>query len=95
MFVTTKVMLVAAPAGDKTPPEVHPGTVCRVLMERKLSQYPGLKEFCQKLYDQSHRSPHLLACMVDTYEEMLEMGCENSEEVLQKALQVGTRLPQH
>jgi len=44
----TKVILVATPASDKTPPEVHPGTVCRVLMERKLSQYPGLKEFCQK-----------------------------------------------
>ena len=57
-------------------------------MNRRLSQFPGLKEFCQKLYDQSHRSPHLLACMVDTYEEMLEMGCSDAEGVLQKALQV-------
>nr|KAG5689295.1 hypothetical protein BaRGS_033087 [Batillaria attramentaria] len=59
-----------------------------VLMERKLSQYPGLKEFCQGLYDKKIRSPHLLACMVDTCEEMLEMGCDNPDSVLQRALEV-------
>lgn len=63
-----------------------------VLMDRKLSQYPGLKEFCQGLYDKSVRSPHLLACMIDTYEEMLEMKCDNSDAVLQKALELCTAL---
>ncbi|XP_076464343.1 protein farnesyltransferase/geranylgeranyltransferase type-1 subunit alpha-like [Babylonia areolata] len=58
------------------------------LKDRKLSQYPGLDKFCQQLYDQGTRSPHLLACMVDSYEEMLELGCDSADAVLQKALQL-------
>lgn len=60
-----------------------------VVQEKKLSKYPGIMEFCQGLYDQSIRSPHLLACMVDIYEEKLELGCDNPEGTLDKALKVG------
>ncbi|XP_046368309.1 protein farnesyltransferase/geranylgeranyltransferase type-1 subunit alpha-like [Haliotis rufescens] len=59
-----------------------------VLLDRELSKYPGLMEFCTELYDNRYRSPYLIACMVDTYEEMLELGCEEKESVLQKALEL-------
>ncbi|XP_025093432.1 protein farnesyltransferase/geranylgeranyltransferase type-1 subunit alpha-like [Pomacea canaliculata] len=59
-----------------------------VVQEKKLSKYPGIMEFCQGLYDQSIRSPHLLACMVDIYEEKLELGCDNPEGTLDKALKL-------
>jgi protein farnesyltransferase/geranylgeranyltransferase type-1 subunit alpha len=45
-------------------------------------------DFCLELYDKSIRSPHLLACMVDVYEEMMEQGCKKKEEVLDKAVKV-------
>ncbi|XP_041367949.1 protein farnesyltransferase/geranylgeranyltransferase type-1 subunit alpha-like [Gigantopelta aegis] len=59
-----------------------------VLLDRELSKYPGLIEFCLKLYEDQIRSPYLIACMVDTYEEMLELDCEDKDNVLKKALEL-------
>ncbi|XP_064601491.1 protein farnesyltransferase/geranylgeranyltransferase type-1 subunit alpha-like [Liolophura sinensis] len=59
-----------------------------VLLDKELSTYPGLLEFCQKLFDERYRSPYLIACMVDTYEEMLELGCKQPEETLSKAIEL-------
>ncbi|XP_061184244.1 protein farnesyltransferase/geranylgeranyltransferase type-1 subunit alpha-like isoform X1 [Saccostrea echinata] len=57
-----------------------------VLMDFELYKYPGLLEFCQQLYDDRYRSPYLIACMIDTYEEMLEQNCGEQREVLEKAV---------
>jgi hypothetical protein len=57
-------------------------------MDFELHKYPGLLEFCQQLYDDRYRSPYLIACMIDTYEEMLEENCGERKEVLQKAVSV-------
>ena len=59
-------------------------------MDRELSTYPGLIEFCLKLYEDQIRSPYLIACMIDTYEEMLELGCNDKNNVLKKVLEVYT-----
>ena len=53
-----------------------------------MSQFPGLLDFCQHLYDKQIRSPYLLGCMVDIYENMLELGCDEKSEILKKAVQV-------
>ena len=60
----------------------------RVLSERKLSEFPSLMEFCVELYSKHIRSPFLMACMIDNYEEMLEQGKPKKEENLQNATQV-------
>nr|XP_034330333.1 protein farnesyltransferase/geranylgeranyltransferase type-1 subunit alpha [Crassostrea gigas] len=57
-----------------------------VLMDFELHKYPGLLDFCQQLYDERYRSPYLIACMIDTYEEMLEQNCGEQREVLEKAV---------
>lgn len=59
-----------------------------VLMDHDLENYPQVMAFCQELYSQCYRSPYLMAYMIDTYEEMLEHGCENKQEVLTKAEQL-------
>ncbi|KAK3587486.1 hypothetical protein CHS0354_003628 [Potamilus streckersoni] len=59
-----------------------------VLLEKNLSQYPNILDFCKQLYDDRYRSPYLIAYMIDAYEEMLELGCSNKDEVLSKALQL-------
>lgn len=60
----------------------------RVLLDRELSKYPHVLDFCKGLYDDRYRSPYLMGYMVDTYEEMLEQGCENKQETLNKASEV-------
>ena len=57
-------------------------------MDFELHKYPGLLDFCQQLYDDRYRSPYLIACMIDTYEEMLEENCGERKDVLQKAVSV-------
>lgn len=62
--------------------------IFRVLLDRELSTYPGLMEFCQQLYNDRYRSPYLIACMIDAYEEMLENNNGDQEETLKKSVQV-------
>ena len=57
-----------------------------VLLDHKLCDYPEVMEFCQDLYSKQIRSPFLIACMIDCYEEKLEDG--KVDDNLQKALQV-------
>lgn len=57
-------------------------------MDYELSKYPGLMEFCQQLFEDRYRSPYLIACMIDAYEEMLEQNCQEKDDVLQKATKV-------
>ena len=57
-------------------------------MDYDLHKWPGLMEFCNQLYEDRYRSPYLIACMVDAYEEMLEQQCEEKDSILNKALKV-------
>ncbi|KAK3096174.1 hypothetical protein FSP39_024024 [Pinctada imbricata] len=59
-----------------------------VLLDFDLHKWPGLLEFCMKLYEERYRSPYLIACMVDAYEEMLEQKCGEKNSVLSKALEL-------
>ena len=61
----------------------------RVLLGRRLSEHPGLKEACQDLYSRQIRSPFLLAMLVDIYEEE-EAGEGRGQESLGQALEVRT-----
>ncbi|RUS80821.1 hypothetical protein EGW08_011442, partial [Elysia chlorotica] len=63
-----------------------------VLSERKLSEFPSLMDFCVELYSKHIRSPFLMACMIDNYEEMLEQGKPKKEENLQNATQLCNEL---
>ncbi|BFZ01724.1 hypothetical protein BsWGS_04763 [Bradybaena similaris] len=63
-----------------------------VLLDRKLSDSPNVMEFCQELYCKQIRSPFLLACMIDCYEELMELGKPKKEENLQKATQLCNEL---
>ena len=62
--------------------------IFRVLLDRELSTYPGLMDFCQQLYDDRYRSPYLIACMIDAHEEMLENNNCDREHTLMKAVEV-------
>ena len=64
------------------------GHYFRVLLDRELSKYPEVLDFCMGLYNDRYRSPYLMGYMVDTYEEMLEQGCDNKQETLTKASEV-------
>ncbi|XP_074641472.1 protein farnesyltransferase/geranylgeranyltransferase type-1 subunit alpha-like [Tubulanus polymorphus] len=59
-----------------------------ILMNKKISRYPGLREFCDELYNKHIHSPYMIACLIDIYDEMLELGCENKSEILQKAVKL-------
>ena len=50
--------------------------------------YPGVLDFCKKLYSENIRSPHLLAFMVDCYDELLSTDYKDKESLLNEALQV-------
>ncbi|GFR87323.1 protein farnesyltransferase/ geranylgeranyltransferase type-1 subunit alpha [Elysia marginata] len=63
-----------------------------VLSEKKLCEFPSLMEFCLELYSKHIRSPFLMACMIDNYEEMLEQGKPKKEENLQNATQLCNEL---
>ncbi|CAL1530939.1 unnamed protein product [Lymnaea stagnalis] len=63
-----------------------------VLLDRKLFDNPSVLEFCHDLYSKQIRSPFLIACMIESYEEMLEFGKPKKEETLQKALQLCNEL---
>ncbi|GAB1607862.1 protein farnesyltransferase/ geranylgeranyltransferase type-1 subunit alpha-like [Argonauta hians] len=64
-----------------------------LLIPNGLCNYPQLLEFCLELYNTNVTSPHLLACMVDIYESMLEKDPLNRE-VLTKATQICDSLSQ-
>ncbi|XP_070540017.1 protein farnesyltransferase/geranylgeranyltransferase type-1 subunit alpha-like [Ptychodera flava] len=59
-----------------------------VLSEKEMYSYPGVMEFCMKLYDSDIRSPYLLGFMIDMYEEMLEANTPEREETLGKATEL-------
>ena len=59
-----------------------------VLLDRELSKFPDVLDFCKSLYADRYRSPYLMGYMVDTYEEMLEQGCGDKQETLDKASEV-------
>ena len=62
---------------------------CRVLQECSLHRSDGVMEFCENLLSKSIRSPHLLAFMIDCFEEMLEeRDCEDQDATLRRALEV-------
>ena len=59
-----------------------------ILRGRKLSEYPGLSQFCEELYSKHIRSPFLFSLMVDICEEKVESKSEDTQEQLTKALGV-------
>ncbi|XP_013383155.1 protein farnesyltransferase/geranylgeranyltransferase type-1 subunit alpha [Lingula anatina] len=59
-----------------------------ILADKEISQYPGLMEFCHKLYQENIRSPHLLAFMIDCYENMLELKKDDKQAALNQALKM-------
>ena len=63
-----------------------PSLDSRVLQDKKLSQQQPVKELCDYLLSQQVPSPHLLAIMVDMYEEE---ASEGDKESLAKAKEVG------
>ena len=62
--------------------------LCRVLLEKELSAYKNILDFCQELYDKRIRSPYLMGYMVDFYESQLEGDCEDRKDTLEKTLKV-------
>ncbi len=60
---------------------------CSVLLDKSCHKYPGVMDFVLKLYNANNRSPHLLAFLIDLYEEMLE-DSPKDEETLHKAVKV-------
>ena len=68
------------------PPPSPPSLDSRVLQDKKLSQQQPVKELCDYLLSQQVPSPHLLAIMVDMYEEE---ASEGDKESLVKAKEVG------
>lgn len=61
-----------------------------ILRGRKLSEFPGVSEFCEELYSKHIRSPLLLSMMVDIYEEraLATDTTEHARDYLAKALEV-------
>ena len=61
-----------------------------ILRGRKLSEFPGVSEFCEELYAKHIRSPLLLSMMVDIYEERVLAAdtTEHAQNYLAKALEV-------
>lgn len=64
--------------------------VWSILKGKKLSEYPGLKSFCDELYSKHIRSPFLLSLLVDMYEECIQppVDDEHPDPNLTKALEV-------
>ena len=61
-----------------------------ILRGHKLSEFPGVSEFCDELYSKHIRSPLLLSMMVDIYEEraLATDTTEHAQNFLAKALEV-------
>ncbi|XP_077992365.1 protein farnesyltransferase/geranylgeranyltransferase type-1 subunit alpha-like [Glandiceps talaboti] len=59
-----------------------------VLSEKELHSYPGVMEFCQRLYEGEIRSPHLLGFMIDIYDAMIESGNCDKEDTLKQATEM-------
>ncbi|XP_064630696.1 protein farnesyltransferase/geranylgeranyltransferase type-1 subunit alpha-like [Lineus longissimus] len=59
-----------------------------IFLGRTMSTYPGLREFCQELYDQRIRSPYLLSLIIDMNEEMIKAGSSDKEKLLENAVEM-------
>lgn len=59
-----------------------------VLMLNGLREYPQVLEKCLHLYDKNCRSPYLLSCLIDIYEDQLETNPTNQKQILNKALEL-------
>ena len=66
---------------------------CSVLQESSLHRCDGVVDFCEDLLSKHIRSPHLLAFLVDCFDEMLEEGNCEKDATLRRALNVRT-IPQ-
>lgn len=53
-----------------------------------MSDYPNLLEQIQSI-QQTHSSPFLIAFLVDLFDDLLEKKCNDPEDTLKKALEVG------
>ncbi|KAK2146850.1 hypothetical protein LSH36_582g03048, partial [Paralvinella palmiformis] len=74
---------------NKAPNNESPWNYLRgLLLTTDSLMYPGVLDFCKKLYSENIRSPHLLAFMVDCYDELVSSGCDNKDSLLTEALQL-------
>ncbi|XP_063242950.1 protein farnesyltransferase/geranylgeranyltransferase type-1 subunit alpha [Bacillus rossius redtenbacheri] len=56
--------------------------------EDGLGRNQVMRQFCDELYAAGNRSPHLLAFLVDAYEDRAETGCDDSQRLLQEAVKL-------
>ena len=62
-----------------------------MLLDKDISAYQDVMDFCSGLHDKEIRSPYLLAYMLDVYSDKLEQAGaadEGRSETLSKALEV-------
>ncbi|XP_033113404.1 protein farnesyltransferase/geranylgeranyltransferase type-1 subunit alpha-like [Anneissia japonica] len=72
---------------QKAPNNESPWNYLRgILSDHEMYKYPGLMDTCQEMYNKDIRSPYLIACIIDMYEEMLEAKT-SQDDTLMKAVQ--------